>query len=127
MKRESLQWTSGRWRHDQRGMLIVLLEETLATLNRANADIRQHWLKINDENKHKTQVALLMQRQEARVRELQAGLLDGNGELQKILSLLQFEFKEMGLPAPSATPVTALPEPVRTVPDSQDKKSKWFS
>jgi hypothetical protein len=66
-------------------------------------------------------VELLIQRQEGRVRELQAGLLDGNGELQKILSLLQMEFKNMGLPAPVGTPISAFQ---RHLNQSQNLKAK---
>lgn len=112
---------------EQRGMLMVLLEEAVATLNRATNDIRGQWSQINDENKHKTQVELLIQRQEARIRELQAALIDGNRELQKILGLLQMEFKNMGLPAPTAAPLSMSPPPLTPEPESQDKKKKWFS
>lgn len=112
---------------EQRGMLMVLLEEALATLERAKDDIRGQWCKINDENKNKTQVALLIQRQEARIRQLQAGLIDGNSELQKVLGLLQMEFRDMGLPAPPMTSSSTPPSLLTTESESQDKKRKWFS
>lgn len=112
---------------EQRGVFMVLLEEALGTLNRATNDIRMQWSKINDENKNKTRMELLVQRQEARIRELQAGLIDGNDDLQKILGLLQMEFRNMGLPTPTATPISTSSPPFTSEPESQEKKKKWFS
>jgi hypothetical protein len=110
---------------EQRGMLIVLLEDAVSTLNRATDEIRSHWIKINDENKDKTRIGLLVQRHEDTLRELQAKLIDGHSQLIKILNRLQFEFKDMGLPPMPSQPAS-LPSPTAD-PQPQGVKKKWFS
>lgn len=109
---------------EDRGLLTVLLEDAADALKKAIVELRGIWSKVNDENKNKTQIQLLVQQREARLRNLQAELIDRNRDLQKILDLLQMEFKDMGLPG-NATASNVLPPvtPHSAVPE----KKKWFS
>ena len=111
---------------EQRGLVIVLLEEALAALKRSTDEIRSRWFKIDDQVKNKAQMELLIQQQEDTLRRLQAGLIDGNTDLQKVLGLIQLEFKEMGLPVPRMPTASEL----APMPGSQLEnlpKKKWFS
>jgi hypothetical protein len=109
-----------------RGLLLVLLEEALASLNGATNAIRSQWTKVNTEVRNKTQTQLLVEHREATLRGLQAGLIDGNKELQKILGLLQTEFQDMGLQARTVKP-SPIASPASAAETNAQEKKKWFS
>jgi hypothetical protein len=111
---------------EQRGPTVVLLEEAVAILKQSTEEIRRKWCKIDDEVKNKTETEALVKAQEGTLRRLQAALLDGNMDLQKILGMIQMEFKNMGLPAARTLETSELAPPPGLTADNLGKK-KWFS
>ncbi|HLH04047.1 MAG TPA: hypothetical protein VKX25_14870 [Bryobacteraceae bacterium] len=112
---------------EERGKMTVLLEECLATLKRADSEIRDQWIAISDENKKKTQVQLLVNHQAARLQTIQAGLIDTSRSLQRVLEFVQQEFEQMGLPAPTAPSKAPVPNVLKESEETGDKRKRWFT
>jgi hypothetical protein len=109
---------------EQQGTIVLSLEEILESLSRTTTEIRRQWITVNDENKQKTKTALLVRQKEALLLELQAKIIDANRELQKVLDLLQMEFRDLGLPTLTLPTST---QPASSAPEPQEKKKKWLS
>ncbi len=111
---------------EEKGLMRVLLEECVTILNRAHEQLRHTWVKVDDENKKKSEIKLLVQQQEGALRSLQARLIDGGESMQRVLGLLQTEFRDMGLTTKPVPEEKQLTEVMREITDRGEKKRKSF-
>ena len=115
---------------EERGKITVLIEHFVDTLKGTTDELRHQWVSIDDENKKKTEVQLIVQRHGGTIQQLQAAMIDANQRLQRTLELMQTEFRDMGLPTLpglEARP-TGLDLPIRsTTEEAGEKKKRWFT